>query len=335
MMNNKFIVEVFLLCVYAFNVLLCIDIDDSKYQIYFKFAHFHTLISSSKLMKFELMNHYDLQIFTVLPPIIKPKPTLSSDLGFLISEGDSVTITCSINFPSIPVVTISLEFEFNGENLQSDENRQIAPMQNDGLLRQSRKLIISSLLESRDQGDYKCIMREGFARIKISESVTKTLNFIKEAKVTFENILSDTIEVSENSPEAKFSVKYIATASATIYIFNVKNKLISKDNKYAKDMDKKYNALVHDNRIDFTVISPTYDDSGKFTIMAECAGKNFNKTLILIVGNKPTVIIDNAYVYVHTNETAKILCRVTSYLESNLTCGKHWILTINLTKNVQ
>lgn len=153
-----------------------------------------------------------------------------------------------------------------------------------------------------------------------SFSQTETQEFFKTSCIKFKKSSNDIMEVNSGDLEANFSLNYNASADVTIYVFNPYNQLIFKNNTYSTDMEKKYHVLVLNETVDLTVKYPNIHDFGKFTIMVICSEKQFNKTLKLIVNEKPKVSIENVYSLV--GRPVSVTCRVTGYPKPHITWGE-------------
>lgn len=244
---------------------------------------------------------------------------ISSDTNFVAIEGNNVTLTCSAILKNSS--NMHLEFMFKEEIVESDENRKVLEMIRESSNKVHQDLFITSVVQSRDQGDYKCILVDN-TNLTVLTSESKTLMFTKNALATFEKEENDEIViVNSGDRQAKLSVNYNAKSDTIVYVLTPNNQpIISMDDMYSTNNDKKYTVLFLDKTVELIVEYPNILDSGDYTITVICAGIQLNKIVKLIVNEKPTVSIDN--VYSHIGNPVSVKCKATGYPAPDITWCK-------------
>lgn len=243
-----------------------------------------------------------------------PTPELTSDSKFYAINGNNVTLTCDVTLDSHTMFVLA--FEYGGKRVVSDDNHFVTEMQHDhhNRLKAHINLTIINVDQSRDEGDYKCIVMDHYNN---KNSNTKTLTFVDEPVVTFKPENPE-IKLSKGKKQARFLINYKAYPEATIYIFNPKNEQISADHDVMKR--EKYDVKIGEEEIRLSLKHPDVHDYGTYTILASSAGKNFTTTVKLTVSERPTVYIEDAYVL--ANEPVNMICRVIAYPVATVSWGE-------------
>lgn len=249
-----------------------------------------------------------------------PIPKLTSDTNFVAIEGNNVTLTCSTILANSS--QMHLEFMFKEEIVKSDDNRKVLEMRENSN-KAHRDLLITNAVQSRDQGDYKCIVVDQINETELT-SESKTLLFVMNAFETFEKAVNDDIIVNSGDRQAKLSINYNATTDAIVYIYKPDNQLIiSVDDMFSTNKDKKFTVLILNETVELTVEYPNIHDFGDYTFMVMCAGKQFKKIVRLIVNEKPNVSPEN--VYSRIGKPVSFKCKATGYPKPHITLGEFFI----------
>lgn len=237
-----------------------------------------------------------------------------SDSKFYAIDGNNLTLTCEIILDAHIMYTLA--FVFKGKKVELDDNHVISDLRHDvhNRMKAHINLTIINALSSRDEGDYKCIIMDHYNN---TNSITKTMTFVTEPTVTFD-LDNPEIKTSKGKKQSRFVIKYKAYPEATIYTFNPKNEQISADKDVMKR--EKYNVEISDEEIRLILKHPDVHDFGSYTILASSAGRNFTTTVRLVVSEKPTVYIEDAYV--QANEPVNMTCRVIAYPEATISWGE-------------
>lgn len=211
----------------------------------------------------------------------------------------------------------SLEIELNGEKVVTDENRIVTERQdeNGDTLTVHTNLTILSVIKSRDEGDYKCVVRDRFNN---SNSVTKSLAFVADADVTFDPE-NPVIHTKTGKTQAKFIIHYDSVTRIIIQIINPRDELISVDNDIINR--EKYDVKITNDEIQLIIKYPNIDDFGNFSILTTSAGRNFNTSVRLIVKDKPTVSIETFFIM--DGHPVIMTCKVKGFPAANISWGEN------------
>lgn len=256
-----------------------------------------------------------------------PQPKLYSNAKFYAMDGNNITMTCSITLSSYMIFT--MDFIYDGEKIVTDDNHIVTNIHFDGnnKLRSHKNLTIINVKESRDEGEYECIVQE-YGNVS-SNFVMEALKFVDETSIYVKlNPHNPHIEIYKSQKSVKFLIAYEAFPKPTIFIFNPKNETVSIDEEIMNR--SKYDVKINFEKIELIIKNPDINDFGDFIILAKCIEKNFTTSVKLIVSDKPTVKINDTSVLV--GKTVIMICEVDGYPASNITWGK--LCYQKVTKNL-
>lgn len=238
---------------------------------------------------------------------------LTSDTKFFAIDGNDVTLTCDITLDSYTMFVLA--FEYNGKKVEPDSDHVVTDLRHDEFnkMKGHINLTIHNVKKSRDEGDYKCIVMDHF---KNTNSITKSLIFVDKPDVNF-TLDNGVLSINKGKKQARFLINYSAFPEPIMFIFNPRNEQISADHDVMQR--EKYDVKIEDQQIRFAIKYPDINDFGNYTIIASSAGKNFSTSVRLIVREKPTVHIEDAYV--RANEAVNMVCRVIAFPVATISWG--------------
>jgi hypothetical protein len=224
-----------------------------------------------------------------------------------------VFFTCNVNLDDNTMYDVY--FVRNDKRLETNDYLTVSELQHEinDTKKSHKNLTIAEADKERDEGDYSCMIIDHYGN---TNSVTKTLTFVDEPMVKLKPDNSE-IKTRKSKKQAKFNINYEAYPDATFYIFNPKDEQISANNSVMRH--EKYKVEILSDVIEFAVKYPDIHDFGTYTILASSVGKNFTTSVRLVVSEKPTVDIDDAYVLL--GESVNMTCRVIAYPEATITWG--------------
>lgn len=209
-----------------------------------------------------------------------PPPTIKSDSNFFATDGNDFQLTCHVEVHSDVIYTAS--FSHNGQVLKSNEYLTVSELQHETKNRQKAhlNLTVRQSEESRDAGDYKCIVMDFYNN---TNSNIVTMTFVTEPVIELHPANREIIS-ERGKKQAQFLIEYKAFPSATFYLYNPKNEQISCDTDV---MDRtKYDVILSPEVFKFKVKYPDLNDYGNYTIVATTVGRNFTTSVKLIVSGE-------------------------------------------------
>ncbi|XP_070496401.1 vascular endothelial growth factor receptor kdr-like isoform X5 [Chironomus tepperi] len=234
------------------------------------------------------------------------KPLIVSDTNNYAKNGDKFSLTCHVEMTSDAAYLIKF-FLPNGNEAQTTDYLTLSAIEHEhGDKRKShRNLTIHNALDERDQGDYTCNIIDLFNN---SNSAISSITFVDKPVVQL-NSSNPKIKTSKGKKTAKFHFNYFAYPKASFEWYGPQNNLIAKDNDIM--VREKYNVAISEDDISFTIKFPGIEDYGEYTLVAYTDGERFEKKVKLVVSEKPTCKMEDAYVM--QGEEIHMKCECMAY----------------------
>lgn len=213
------------------------------------------------------------------------KPIITSETKFFAKEGTFFQLTCSVEVK--PGHLYRADFILpNGAIARTNDFMTVSDLAHDGTNMHIAhiNLSVSNAIQSRDQGEYKCIVTDYHNN---TNSNYATLTFVSDTNVEIKDISSSVVNITRVRKQAQFVIDYIAYPAATLYWYNNRNELISTDNMAIR---KKYEVEITDKSdfmsVKFKIKHPELEDFGNYTLVFATVSRNFTATVRLVVSGK-------------------------------------------------
>ncbi|KAL7045415.1 hypothetical protein ACKWTF_002226 [Chironomus riparius] len=234
------------------------------------------------------------------------KPIIISDSQNYAKNGDNFTLTCNVEMTSDAAYLIKFNLP-NGKEAQTSDYLTLSEIEHEhnNKRKSHRNLTIHKALDERDQGDYTCIIIDLFNN---SNSAMSSITFVDKPVVQL-NSSNPMIKTSKGKKTAKFHLNYFAYPKASFEWYDPHKNLIAKDNNIMTR--EKYNIAISPDDMTFTIKFPGIEDYGEYTLVAFTDGERFEKKVMLVVSEKPTCKMEDAYIM--QGEEIHMKCECMAY----------------------
>jgi len=206
------------------------------------------------------------------------KPWIISDSQNIAKNGASFSLSCHVEMISDAPYVIEFLLP-NGKEAKNTDNLLLSELkvEDDDNRKSHRNLTVNNALDSRDQGNYTCSLKDIYNNIY---STVTRITFVDKPVVQL-NSSNPTVTATKEQKSIKFHFNYFIYPKAKFEWHDPQKKLINNDQGVQKDA--KYNISISEDEISLTIKSPGIEDYGEYTLVAYTDGERFEKKVKLIV----------------------------------------------------
>ncbi|XP_070496812.1 vascular endothelial growth factor receptor 3-like [Chironomus tepperi] len=249
---------------------------------------------------FECRLEEDHEVYTEFQVIINgqestsdyvQKPWIISDSQNIAKNGASFSLSCHVEMISDAPYVIEFLLPNGNEAKNMDYLLLTETKVEAGDTRKShRNLTVNNALETRDQGNYTCVLKDIYNNIY---STVTSITFVDKPVVQL-NSSNPLVATTKGQKTAKFHFNYFVYPKPKFEWYDTQNKMISPDQDVQNDT--KHSISISDDEISLTINNPGIEDFGEYTLVAYTDGERFEKKVKLVVSEKPTCKMEDAYV---------------------------------------